>query len=54
MRFLTLSGDGEVPKEVTTYLLPHEQAVLALRKHPAVLLPPVIVAIQPEWRWAVE
>lgn len=39
------ADDGRVPAAVANVLLPHEHEVLILRHHPAMLLPPVAIAI---------
>ncbi|HEY3685666.1 MAG TPA: PH domain-containing protein [Streptosporangiaceae bacterium] len=39
------ADDGRVPSAVANVLLPHEREVLILRHHPALLLPPVAIAI---------
>jgi uncharacterized membrane protein YdbT with pleckstrin-like domain len=38
-------GADTVPNAVNKYLLPHEQQVITVRKHPAVLLRPIIAAL---------
>ncbi len=38
-------GTDTVPNAVNKYLLPHEHQVITVRKHPAVLLRPIIVAL---------
>ena len=38
-------GTDTVPNAVNKYLLPHEHQVITVRKHPAVLLKPIIVIL---------
>jgi membrane protein YdbS with pleckstrin-like domain len=38
-------GTDTVPNAVNKYLLPHEHQVITVRKHPAVLLRPIIVSL---------
>jgi membrane protein YdbS with pleckstrin-like domain len=38
-------GTDTVPNAVNKYLLPHEHQVITVRKHPAVLLKPIVVAL---------
>ena len=38
-------GTDTVPNAVNKYLLPHEHQVITVRKHPAVLLRPIVVAL---------
>ena len=40
-----ISPGGNPPADVDRYLLPHEQEVITVRKHPAVLLAPVAWAV---------
>ena len=40
-----LSPGANPPADVDRYLLPHEQEVITVRKHPAVLLAPVVWAV---------
>ena len=35
-------GTDTVPNAVNKYLLPHEHQVITVRKHPAVLLRPIV------------
>jgi membrane protein YdbS with pleckstrin-like domain len=43
MRLITPRNAG--PASVNKYLLPHEQQVITVRKHPAVLLGPIVIAL---------
>jgi membrane protein YdbS with pleckstrin-like domain len=38
-------GTDTVPNAVNKYLLPHEHQVITVRKHPAVLLKPIVVTL---------
>ena len=38
-------GTDTVPNAVNKYLLPHEHQVITVRKHPAVLLRPIVLAV---------
>jgi hypothetical protein len=38
-------GTDTVPNAVNKYLLPHEHQVITVRKHPAVLLKPILVVL---------
>jgi len=40
-----ISPGANPPADVDRYLLPHEQEVITVRKHPAVLLAPVAWAV---------
>ena len=40
-----ISPGANPPADVDRYLLPHEQEVITVRKHPAVLLAPVAIAL---------
>ena len=40
-----ISPGGNPPADVDRYLLPHEQEVITVRKHPAVLLAPIAWAV---------
>lgn len=42
---MRLTSPGNPPADVDRYLLPHEQEVITVRKHPAVLLAPVAWAV---------
>ena len=43
---MRLNAPGSVPPaEISKYLLPHEQQVIAVRRHPALLIGPVSVAL---------
>src|SRR5690348_15278703 len=42
---MRLTSPGNPPAEVDRYLLPHEQDVITVRKHPAVLVAPVAWAV---------
>ena len=38
-------GTDTVPNAVNKYLLPHEHQVITVRKHPAVLLKPILIVL---------
>jgi uncharacterized membrane protein YdbT with pleckstrin-like domain len=40
-----LAPGGTAPAEVTKYLLPHEQQVITVRRHPAVLIAPALLTL---------
>ncbi len=40
-----IAPGGTPPAEVNKYLLPHEQQVITVRRHPAVLMGPVLLAL---------
>lgn len=40
-----IAPGGTPPAEVNKYLLPHEQQVITVRKHPAVLMGPIALAL---------
>ena len=40
-----IAPDGTPPREVNKYLLPHEQQVITVRQHPAVLMGPMLLTL---------